>query len=149
LAGRYGGGYVHRYTEYEKGGHAGAVRDMGAAVAWAAAHQRPRYPKAVVWEPSREFIRHFYWLRAERPQFFTRLEAAIDGNTIDVNLTGLDGGFSILLNEHLVDMSRPVTVRCAGEQVFNGMVQPALSAMIQSIEDKLDPGMWFWGRIDF
>jgi hypothetical protein len=149
LAGRYGGGYVHRYTEYEKGGHAGAVRDMGAAVAWAAAHQRPRYPKAVVWEPSREFIRHFCWLRAERPQFFTRLEAAIDGNTIDVNLTGLDGGFSILLNEHLVDMSQPVTVRCAGEQVFNGMVQPSLSAMIQSIEDKLDPGMWFWGRIDF
>lgn len=149
LAARYGGGYVHRYTEYENGGHAGAVRDMGPAVAWAAAHQRPRYPKAVVWEPSREFIRHFYWLRVERPQFFTRLEAAIDGNTIDLNLTGLNGGFSILLNEHLVDMSRPVTVRCAGEQVFSGMVQPSLSAMIQSIEDKLDPGMWFWGRIDF
>ncbi|MEI8122675.1 MAG: prolyl oligopeptidase family serine peptidase [bacterium] len=149
LSQQYGGGYVHRYTEYDKGGHNGASRDMSAAVTWSATHQRPRYPKAVVWEPSRSFIRHFYWLRDERPQFFTRVEAAIDGNTIDVKLTRLSGGFSILLNEHLVDMNKPVTVRCAGEQVFHGVVQPSLSAMIESIEDKLDERMWFWGRIDF
>lgn len=149
LSQHYGGGYIHRYTEYDKGGHAGAIRDMTAAVTWSATHQRLCYPKAVVWEPSRSFIRHFYWLRVERPQFFTRLEAAIDGNTIDVKLSRLSGGFSILLNEHLVDLNKPVTVRCAGEQVFHGLVQPSLSAMLESIEDKLDERMWFWGRIDF
>jgi predicted esterase len=149
LAAQHGGGYVHRYTEYEKGGHGGASRDMGAAVKWAASHQRPRYPKAVVWEPSRPFIRHFYWLQVDQPRFFTRLEAAIKDNVIDLKLTGLGSGFSILLNEHLVDMSKPVTVRCAGEVVFQGVVQPSLSAMLQSVEDKLDERMWFWGRIDF
>lgn len=149
LAKQHGGGYDHRYTEYEKGGHGGAVRGLGDAIKWAASNKRTCYPKALVWEPSRPFIRHFHWLHVDNPRFFTRVEAAINGNTIDLKLTGLSGGFSILLNEQLVDMNKPVTVRCAGEAVFHGMVQPSLSAMLQSIEDKLDARMWFWGRIDF
>jgi predicted esterase len=149
LAKERGGGYVHRYTEYEKGGHGGAQRGMADAVKWAAAHQRNPHPRSVVWEPSRPFIRHFHWLQVDKPRFFTRIEADIQGNTIDLKLTGIGSGFSILLNEQLVDMDQPVTVRCEGRKLFEGKVQPALSAMLESIEDKLDNRMWYWGRIDF
>lgn len=149
LAKERGGGYSHRYTEYENGGHGGAERGIAEAVKWAAAHRRSPHPRAVVWEPSRPFIRHFHWLQADQPRFFSRIEATIQGNTIDLKLTGIGSGFSILLNEQLVNMDQPVTVRCEGQKLFEGKVQPALSAMLESIADKLDSRMWYWGRIDF
>lgn len=149
LAKERGGGYVHQYTEYEKGGHGGAQRGIGEAVKWAASHKRVSYPRALVWEPSRPFIRHFHWLQADKPRFFSRIEAAIEGNTIDLKLTGISDGFSVFLNEHLLDMDKPVTVRSDGQPLFEGKVQPSLSAMLESIEDKVDSRMWFWGRIDF
>lgn len=143
------GTYPRKYVEYEKGGHNAPVKGMKDGVTWVSAFKRPANPKAIAWEPSREFIPQFYWLRTQKPKFFTRIEATIEGNTIDLRLTGISDGFSIMLNEQLVDMTKPVRVNCGGKVVFEGVVTPSLSAMLESITDKIDPAMWHWGRIDF
>ena len=80
---------------------------------------------------------------------FQRLEARIEGNTIDVTTRRLPGGFSLLLNERLVDLARPVTVNVNGAEAFRGIVQPSITALLESIDDKLDEQLEYTGRIDF
>jgi hypothetical protein len=120
-----------------------------AGVEWVIERRRDPAPKAVAWEPTRPFVKHFHWLRVERPAMFQRLEARIDGNTIEVATRRLPDGFSLLLNDRLVDLGRPVTVNVDGAQAFHGLVQPSISAILDSIDDKLDERMVYTARIDF
>lgn len=71
------------------------------SVAWILAHERNPDPKVLTWEPTRSFVRHFYWLRMENPAIFQRIEARIEGTTITVVTTRVAGGFSLLLNDRL------------------------------------------------
>jgi hypothetical protein len=80
---------------------------------------------------------------------FQRIEASIEGNAIEITTTRLKGGFSILLNDQLVDLARPVTVRVNGEEAFRALVQPSVTALIESIDDKLDEKQVYTARIDF
>lgn len=149
LGQRYPGRYRHRYVEFETGGHGGGGRGLDEGARWVAGFRREPYPKWVAWEPSRPFIRHFYWLYAAQPKFFSRLVGEIDGNTVRIKTHGPVGDFSVLLNERLVAVDRPVTVIVNGRKRYRGPVQPSVTAIVESIEDKIDPRMWFWARIDF
>jgi len=149
LGRQHEGLYRHKYVEYATGGHGGATKGMGDAVTRTAALRRDPYPRRVFWEPSRPFVRQFYWLLADEPAFFTRLEASIEDNVIRLKTLDLASGFSLLLNEHLVDLAKPVKVIANDVPVFEGKVMPSLSAMLESIEDKLDEAQWFSHRIDF
>jgi hypothetical protein len=33
--------------------------------------------------------------------------------------------------------------------VFRSLVRPTLSAILESVEDKIDPQMWYPARVDF
>ncbi|GDX95640.1 hypothetical protein LBMAG47_13040 [Planctomycetia bacterium] len=146
---RHPGCYVHRYVEIPDGDHGAPVGGVKAGVEWVIERRRDPAPKAVAWEPTRPFVKHFHWLRVERPAMFQRLEARIDGNTIEVATRRLPDGFSLLLNDRLVDLGRPVTVNVDGAQAFHGLVQPSISAILDSIDDKLDERMVYTARIDF
>lgn len=146
---RHPGCYVHRYVEIPDGDHQAPVGRVPAGVEWAVRQRRLSAPKTLAWEPTRSFVRHFHWLRVERPAMFQRLEARIEGNTIDVTTRRLPGGFSLLLNERLVDLARPVTVNVNGAEAFRGIVQPSITALLDSIDDKLDEQLEYTGRIDF
>lgn len=141
--------YVHRYVEIENGDHGAPSGKVGEAVKWVLQYVRNPNPKEVTWEPMRPFVQHFYWLYVEKPAMFQRIEARITGNTIEMAVTRLKTGFSVLLNDQLVDLAQPVTVRINGEEAFRGLVQPSVTALLQSIDDKLDDKLVYTARIDF
>jgi len=143
------GNYVHRYVEITNGDHEAPMGKVGDAVKWALNYSRDPNPKTLSWEPSRSFVKHFHWLRVEKPAMFQRLEARIEGNTIEMTMTRIRTGFSLLLNDNLIDLTKPVSVRINGEDAFHGLVQPSVTAIIESIDDKLDKKQVYTARIDF
>jgi pimeloyl-ACP methyl ester carboxylesterase len=143
------GHYIHRYVEIPDGDHQAPVGKVSDAVKWVLQYSRDPNPKALTWEPTRSFLKHFHWLRVEKPAMFQRLEARIEGNTIEMTTTRIKNGFSLLLNDQLVDLTKPVTVRINGEEAFRGLVPPSVTALIESIDDKLDEKQVYTARIDF
>ncbi len=143
------GCYRHRYVEIENGDHQAAVGGMGEAVQWVLQHERNPVPKSVTWEPTRPFVKLFHWLRVAEPAMFQRLDARIEGNLIEIETERLPGGFSLLLNDELVDLAAPVTVRINGAEAFRGLVPPSVTALVESIDDKLDDRQIYTARVDF
>ncbi len=143
------GQYRHRYVETVNGGHMPPGDALKQSVAWILGHERNPDPKELTWEPTRSFVKHFYWLRVENPAMFQRIEARIEGNTITVVTTRVAGGFSLLLNDRLVDLDRPVEVLVNGQEAFRGHLHPRVSAVLESIDDKLDDRLIYTTRIDF
>jgi hypothetical protein len=143
------GSYVHRYVEIENGDHGASIGRIDEAVKWVLRYERNPNPRELTWEPMRSFVKHFYWLYVEKPAMFQRIEARITGNAIEISTARLNSGFSVLLNDRLVDLSKPVTVRINGEKAFSGVVQPSITALLQSIDDKLDDRLVYTARVDF
>jgi hypothetical protein len=77
------------------------------------------------------------------------LDAERDGNAIKVTTRRLASGFSVMLNEQMISKENAVNININGANVFSGMVYPSISAMIESIDDKIDDEMWYSARIDF
>jgi predicted esterase len=147
LAAVHPGCYRHKYLFYPSAGHDGM--GGGEAVEFVAPSVRNPAPTKILWEPSRPYYRNFYWLRADRPRMFTRLEASVADNTFTVRTTGMPGGFGIWMDARLVDLSKPVTIIVDDQVVFRSIVRPTLSAILESVDDKIDPQMWYPARVDF
>jgi hypothetical protein len=147
LAAKHPGSYRHKYLFYPKRGHALPGGAMAAAVKWIVQFERTPYPKTVCWEPNRPFNTQFYWLAVDKPQLFTRLNGAIEGNAIRIETLNLHGGFRVLLNRHLVDLGKPVAITVNGQLVFNGRVQPRLSTILRTVADRVDERQWFSGEV--
>lgn len=140
--------YPHRFLFYDKKGHGLPGAAMREAVGWITDGIRQALPRDITWEPKRPLKHCFHWLAVDQPRCFTRIEARLEDNRIDLQLTGIDGGLSILLNEKLVDLDLPIEVRLDGERLFQGLARPSLSALAESIAWHFDPAMIFTHRID-
>jgi hypothetical protein len=149
LASQHPDCYRHKYKLYPDAGHGLPDEGSGESVEWIAQFKRDPYPRKICWEPKRTFNQRFYWLWVQKPQIFTRLEAEIKGNTVRVQTLNLNGGFSILLNRHLVDLDQPVTVEVNGTRVFAGRVPDTLSTILATVGDRLDERQWFSACLDF
>lgn len=149
LAKQYPGNYVHHYVEIPDGGHVPPGKVVRERVEWVLQFQRNPNPKELTWEPLRSFVKQFHWLYVKQPALFQRIEARITGNTIDLTTLRLNTGFGVLLNDRLVDLTKPVTVQVNGEKAFEGIVQPSITAILESTADKLDKKQVYTARIDF
>ena len=104
------------------------------------AKRRDPLPKRVLWEPSRSYKKHFYWIR--KTSTGGQVDVQRDGNKFTV--TGSSSDITIMLNEKMVKLDQPVVVvNDKGEELFNGKVGYSLVAMAESIDAKKDPEMWF------
>ena len=72
-------------------------------------------PKQLVWDlatrASERSVSSFYWLKADKSQNAGLITASFDAatNTFKLNPSNVAGDFSVLINPHMVDVSRPVT----------------------------------------
>ena len=147
LASANPGFYRHKYLSFPPAGHSAPGDDE--CVKWIAPFVRNPAPAQIAWEPSRPFHSSFFWLHADRPRMFTRIEASVADNTFKVGTTGLNGGFGIWMDPRLVDLAKPVTILVDDHVVFRSLVRPTLSSILESVDDKLDPRMWYPARADF
>ncbi len=148
LAQKYRGCYKHIYIEVP-GGHQAAGAKLNQLLDWVFKFKRNPYPKQVIWEPKRKFNHYLWWLKVKNPKIGQRLEAKIEKNTITIKTENIDKGFSVLLNEKLIDPKKKVRVVLNGKEVFNDYITARVSAIVESVDEKVDERMWFWGRIDF
>ncbi|TET36073.1 MAG: hypothetical protein E3J72_09535 [Planctomycetota bacterium] len=139
------GPYDFVYKEYDGIGHGFPPGGLGPILQWLAKKKRDPYPKMIVWEPTRAYKNIFYWLKASGRR--GRIVAKIKGNDITIS-EGSTNGLTIFLNDKMISASKPVTVTAGDKEVFNGIVQPSVSALLETIADKADKEQFFTYRID-
>ncbi|MHC4932008.1 MAG: hypothetical protein ACYTGV_07455 [Planctomycetota bacterium] len=146
----YGGYENYKYVEVDKRGHGAPPGGHIAGFRWLYQFKRDPRPMHIVWEPVLSYKRMFYWLWWDRPQAKVLVQAKIAGpNEIDLDFAGADlAGVRIFLDERLVDLSKEITVREGGEEIFKGMVPYTLSSLLMTGAEKYDRQMLFAARID-
>jgi predicted esterase len=139
------GPYDFTYKEYSDIGHGFPKEGFKHIWDWMFSKKRDPYPKQVIWEPGRAYKQIFYWLKIANPPLGQRIEAKIDANKISIQ--GGLAEFSVFLNDKLADFKKPVVVTVNGEEKFNGLAGYSLSALVETIDDKKDPEMYFTSQI--
>jgi poly(3-hydroxybutyrate) depolymerase len=142
------GGFEHEYWEVSGRGHDAPPGGYSAHLAKIAERVRDPHPTKIVWQPALTWKRQFYWLWWEIPQNGALVEAELDRtkNEIRVTCPVNASGLWVLLGPELVDMEKEVTVLLNGEQVFHGVPQPSLAALLLT-GVRGDPRLSFEARV--
>ena len=137
------GGYEHVWKLYSDIGHGFPKDGVRPIFQWMLKNKRNPYPEHIVWEPSRNYKRHFYWLRSDQSR--GRIEVKRKDNTFEV--VGEPRGLWIYLNRHNCDLKKPVVVKVGGKTVHDGLAKFSLVSLIESIGVRNDPELVFIARI--
>ena len=143
--------------------------DYRLTTPWLKNFVRNPYPKTVLWEDFEMDGRHrsgFYNLQvlARPSEKRTYYEMNINENTIILNISdvayttvmkdqqwGIDmkfnrsytkaqgGKLRIYLNDQLVDLEKPITIKVNDKQVYHGIITPKLEDMLNSCAEYFDP----------
>ncbi len=111
---------------------------------WMRKFKRNPYPERILWERSRSYKTHFYWLKNETARDL--IDVQRKGNEFTV--AGAVTGTWIFLNHKMVDLKKPVVVRHGNSVLVNRVVAYSLVALAESIRARNDPEMYFTARID-
>lgn len=108
--------------------------------------RRALLPKHVIWEPSGPEVGEQYWVSIAKPADGQRVEAHVDGQSIEVLSTDVEG-LSLWLDERLVDLDKALTV------IHNGEAQELrvarnLAVARESLERWGDPRRIYFARVD-
>lgn len=142
------GGYTFRDIEHY--GQGRFINDK-STVGWLARFTRDPYPKRVVWQqngPIRESsnpLRHtFYYLAIDPVERFDdestdTITADLDPSTNSVSLqvTGYDH-IRVRLNDAMLDLDRPVTVRINGRVAYHGAVTRSAETLEATLLERGD-----------
>jgi poly(3-hydroxybutyrate) depolymerase len=131
---KYGGYENFEYWEVTGVGHGFPVGGIEELIDKIADAERPPLPDKVVWQPDLSWKRHFYWLWWDSPRQRAIVVAEVDRetNSIHVEVRGKSDGLYVLLNDELVDMKREVVVTAGAREVFRGVPQRSLVALLST-----------------
>lgn len=146
LAANDAGGYLHEVTIFEENGHWMERKDA-VAVPWMAKHSRTLRPERIVWLQDDVTSPRFYWLANPEPQQGQRVVARRGGQTIDVDEAVGVSRLLVRLDDSMVDLDKPVTVRVAGKPVFEGIAPRSLEVIRQTLAERGDPSGIFTAEI--
>ena len=142
------GGFDYEYWEVTGRGHGAPPGGYEAHLEKIAKRERDPYPAKIVWQPELEWKRQFYWLYWEQPVRKAIVEAEIDRskNEVRVQSTAPATGLSILLRSELLDLRKEVTIYFADSEVYRGIPEPSLGALLTT-GVRGDPDLMFEVRI--
>ena len=161
-------GYAHVYREHDRvhpqaGGHFFPREELPDLVAWLGQQYRAPSPKKLTVVRDASHLLPFGWVRIDATdriaefsedltdrhdeaiatKRYARLEAEIVGpNKIEVR-THRIRRYTLYLNEHLVDLSRPVTIMTNGSVTYEGTVAPSTKFLLHDARIRQDPGVFF------
>lgn len=146
---RWGGYERYEYLEVDGFGHGlphkGAIELMEKV---ADARRQP-HPETVLWQPSLDWKRQFYWLAWETPKRGAIVRADLDraANAVRVQVEeGDPAGLCVQLCDAMLDLEREVTVELDGSPVFRGVPRRSLAVWMDSAVSG-DPGRTYSVRI--
>lgn len=103
--------------------------------------RRNAAPREISWDLTDSSLRSFFWLEVTHPGEGQSLDAVARENRIEVSTRGV-GDYEVLLDERLVDFSRPITLAADGV-VTTHTVRPSLSVLCSSLLERGDPRLSF------
>ena len=139
------GGYPHEVVIHEGKGH-WMEREDAVAVPWMAKHRRVSRPERIVWLQDDVTHSRFYWLAVDEPKARERIVVERSGNVIDI-LEGGERGLRIRLDDSMVDLDAPVTVRRGAEVVFEGIVPRRRAVIDRTLKERGDPAGVFTAEV--
>jgi tetratricopeptide (TPR) repeat protein len=159
-------GYIFEYKEHPNAEHSINDKDTPG---WLAKFTRNSLPKKIVWQQlfpplgntkpevdkllaanpriSEFYRKQFYWLRNESPGSHQRLVASREENTITIEQAKHLDKASVLLNDRMADLDKPVRITSNGKELFAQVAPREVAVMIASLVERGDPEMIFSAEI--
>jgi hypothetical protein len=140
-------GYRHFAKIYEGLGHWMQRKDA-VAVPWMAKFTRDPLPEKIVWHQDDVTHSRFYWLAVDdkHRKRGTTITATRHGQTIDVTAQGTDR-VTVLLNDRMLDLDKPVRVKSHGRVLFEGKVQRQIAEIARTLAVRGDAELVFSARV--
>jgi hypothetical protein len=141
------GPYEYIYKEYDGIGHGLPPDGLSPIIEWLFSHKRNPYPEMVIWEPSRPYKTLFWWIKNRGG--ISQIVAKIEKSKNEITIEGPSSGFSIYLNDKMVDLNKPIKVIINGKEAYNDYANYSAAALLDSLADKRDLTQFFFAKIDF
>lgn len=141
-------GYPHEVQLHGGRGHWMNLEDR-VALEWMAKFTRDPLPRKVVWHQSPVTHDRFYWLAVPKGQASAGqlVVASRDGQSIDVGKAEGVEALTILLNDTMLDLDRPVKVTMNGKAMFDGFAPRTVRSLYSTLESRGDPHLVFDAQI--
>ncbi|QQL44723.1 alpha/beta hydrolase [Sulfuriroseicoccus oceanibius] len=109
------------------------------ALPWMAENSRKTWPKRLNWYQDNVTHTRFAWLANETPEPGDLVKAKVEGQTITLESENVDK-VTLRLSDALVDLDQDVVVKNgAGEVLFKGAVERTKDAILESLNERMDP----------
>jgi pimeloyl-ACP methyl ester carboxylesterase len=145
------GFYKLHYEEVDGRGHAFPEKGPGPAIDWITKFARNPRPKRITFQA--------FYVRPDA-SYWAWFNPARRGATLQATWTTVDGvpefvvdgevaeasDFSILLDDKMADLDKPVRVKLRDKVVFEGVAKRTLVELVASARRRLDPEMLFVAR---
>ena len=116
-----------------------SIVDMYAAV-------RNPVPRELTWVMTDQVITDFFWLRTPTPVNGQKFDVTCRDNIVTVPTVPNVASASILLDERLVDFTKPVTLVLNGKTTRQKL-KPSLRTLCESLQRRGDPDLAFTAEI--
>jgi hypothetical protein len=134
-------GYASEFHLREGKPHWMDMEDAQPALDFMAKFTRNPYPDKVVWRQNNVTHDRFYWLAM--PEGTAKAKqlviASRKGQTIDIEKTEGVKTLTILLNDTMVDLDKPVTIKMDGKTLFEGIVPRTAGELDKTLSQRGDP----------
>ncbi|MCA9295454.1 MAG: hypothetical protein KC983_03035, partial [Phycisphaerales bacterium] len=107
--------------------------------------RRP-HPREVLWEQTDSVITHLYWLSDPAPAKSREIFATCHDNVITLESTTIDA-ITLHLDEHLVDLTKPVTIRTAAG-AHSQTLTPTIGELVETMAERGDPRLMSSCRLE-
>ena len=143
-------GYIYSGNIIKNAGHWMNNVDH-AAIDWMYQYTRSPYPNRIVWQQEELTFTRFYWLKVpeNEAQRGKRVIANYDEDNNSITIQECDyKHLTILLNDFMLDLDKPIVVNYQGKEIFNGKVSRSKELIKQTLFERNDPEFCFYGEIN-
>ena len=142
------GGYAHDVQLHPGRSHWMNLEDK-VAVDWMGRFTRNPLPGKVVWKQSSVTHDRFYWLAlpAGEARANQLVIATHDGQHIVIEKAEDVNTVTILLNDQMLDLDKPVVVTARGKELFNGVAPRTVGTLASTLAERGDPDLIFCAEV--
>ncbi len=139
LSKQHKGAYIHDVRIYPQHGHWMNLEDA-VSMKWMPKFKRNPIPNKIVWKQDDVLRERFYWLQVplEQAKQHDHITVSYAKNTFNIEHADV-ADFTIGINDAMLDLDKPVTVRRDGKVIFNAIVprcESNIRADVSSLRDR-------------
>jgi len=141
-------GYIHLAKLHDGKAH-WMDREDAEAVPWMAQYTRNVIPKKVAWKQASTTHDRFYWLAVPKDaaKAGDEIVASYDGQLITIETKDVEQVI-VRLNDQMLDLDKPITVRFGSNDVFHASAPRTIAAISKTLSERGDPAAVFSAEVE-